>query len=102
MDVKFVDYFIAPRMKDGIDAYCVGPKTEVGQRESQDDVKKMRYNRYIPAQFDFNGEINIYDNRVAIFSYAKESPVGIIIEDETIAHALKQVFDYAYSTAQEK
>ncbi len=100
MDPKFIDYFITTRMKDGIDAYCVVPKTQVGFEASQDDLKKMRYTRYIPADYDFNGEINIYDNRVAIFSYAKESPVGIIIEDATIAHAMKQIFDYAYSQAQ--
>jgi hypothetical protein len=102
MDPKFIDYFISTRMKDGIDAYCVVPKTDIGYQASQDDLKKMRYSRYIPAKFDFNGEINIYDNRVAIFSYAKESPVGIIIEEETIAHALKQIFDYVYATAEKE
>jgi len=99
MDQKFVDYFIKTRMSVGIDAYYIVPKTDVGYQATKEDEKKMRYPRFIPPTYDFNGEINIYGNRVALFSYAQENPVGLIIEDQTLSHALKQIFDYVYSTA---
>jgi predicted transcriptional regulator len=101
MDSKFVDFFINSRMKIGIDAYYVVPKTEIAYQGTLDDHKKMRYVRFIPPQFDFNGEIDMWDNKVGIFSYAKENPVALIIEDETIAHAMKQIFAYVESTTAE-
>ncbi len=59
----------------------------------------MRVATFIPPEFNFNTEICMYDNKVSILSYARENPIALIIEDETIAHALKQVFAYVQSTA---
>ncbi len=41
----------------------------------------------------------MYDDKVSILSYSQENQVALIIEDETISHAMKQIFAYIDSTA---
>ncbi|MES2203529.1 MAG: helix-turn-helix domain-containing protein [Patescibacteria group bacterium] len=100
IDPKFVDYYLNKRKALGIKATYIAPKTEGGLRAAQEDTKLLREVRFIPAQYTFDSEIAIYDNKVGIFSYAKENPVALIIEDETIAHTMKQIFNYIESTAE--
>ncbi len=101
LDQKFVQYYLEKRKRLGIRATYIAPKTANAIKAAQDDEKYIRKVRYIPAQYIFDSEISIYDNKVGIFSYAKENPVALIIEDETIAHTMKTLFDYIESTAKE-
>lgn len=96
---KFQDYFIGKRVRMGIQAEYVVPETDVARKATENDVQKKRVARFIPPEFNFNTEICVYDNRVNILSYAKENPIALIIEDETIAQAMRQVFNYVWSTA---
>ena len=100
LNQKFVQYYLAKRKALGIKAHYIAPKTESAVEAAKDDAKLLREVRFIPPQFDFASEISIYDNKVGIFSYAKENPVALIIEDETIAHTMKQIFNYIESTAE--
>lgn len=45
---------------------------------------------------DFKGEINIYDNKVAMLLLAKPNRMGIIIESATLANILKSLFTLAW------
>jgi sugar-specific transcriptional regulator TrmB len=99
LDQKFQDYFINKRMGRGIKADYIVPETEIGKKGTLDDAKKGRVAKFIPAKFDFRTEICVYDNRVSILSYSLEHPIALIIEDETIAHAIKQIFNYVWSVA---
>jgi HTH-type transcriptional regulator, sugar sensing transcriptional regulator len=99
LDPKFQDYFITKRVRLGIKADYVVPDTHAARKETADDVQKMRVARFIPQEFNFGTEICVYDNRVSILSYALENPIALIIEDETIAHAMKQVFQFVWSKA---
>lgn len=95
----FMDRFIATRMRQGIRAEYIVPETDVARAATVDDSKKGRAAKFIPPTFNFNMEICVYDNRVSLLSYAQENPIALIIEDATIAHAMKQVFKYVQSTA---
>lgn len=41
-------------------------------------------------------EINIYDNKLSIAAYNKQKPVGVIIENEKIASAMKSIFEHLW------
>jgi hypothetical protein len=41
-------------------------------------------------------EINIYDNKLAIAAYNKQKPCGVIIENEKIASAMKNIFEHLW------
>lgn len=98
---KFMDTFIATRMKQGIHAEYIVPETDVARAATVDDAKKGRAAKFMPPQFNFNMEICVYDNRVSLLSYAQENPIALIIEDDTIAHAMKQVFRFVQASAKE-
>ena len=98
MDPKFVEYYASKRAKLGIHSTYLTPETERAVKAKEDDSKYLREAKFIPSRFTFDSEIAIYDNKVGIFSYAQENPVAILIEDETIAHTMKTLFDYIEST----
>jgi len=99
LDQKFVTYYLEKRARLGIECIDVVPATELAKKGSAADAEYLRETKFIPAKYNFDGEISIYDNKIGIFSYAPASPAAIIIEDETIAHMMKQLFDYLASTA---
>ncbi len=98
LDPKFVKYYLEKRTRLGIRSTYVTPATEIARKESLTDGQYLRQAKFIPPQFTFDTEIALYDNKVGIFSYAKENPVAIIIEDDTIARTMKTLFDYIEST----
>jgi sugar-specific transcriptional regulator TrmB len=95
----FMDYFIGQRNKRGIKAEYIVPATSKAVEATKEDAKKGRVASFIPPQYNFNTEICIYDQKISILSYAQENPIALIIEDETIAHAMRQIFNYVQSTA---
>jgi sugar-specific transcriptional regulator TrmB len=99
LDPKFQDYFIGKRTKMGIKAEYIVPETAVARQATMNDREKLRHAKFIPPQFNFNTEICMYDTKVSILSYALENPIALIIEDETISYAMKQIFNYIHSTA---
>lgn len=96
---KFQEYFLGKRVRMGIKADYIVPATTAGVQATRQDDRHARVARFIPPEFNFNTEICVYDDRVNILSYAQENPIALIIEDETIAHAMKQIFNYIWSTA---
>jgi sugar-specific transcriptional regulator TrmB len=97
---KFMDHFVSTRMKEGIRAEYIVPATEAAREATKDDAKKGRVASFIPPKFNFNMEICVYDDRVSLLSYAQENPIALIIQDKTIAHAMKQIFSYVQSKAE--
>lgn len=99
LDPKFQDYFIGKRTRMGIKADYIVPETDIARAATKDDDKKLRYARFIPPEYNFDTEICIYDNKMSILSYALENPIALIIEDETIAKAMKQIFSFVWAKA---
>jgi len=75
------------------------PKTEVGLERVKHDKKEMRTTNLIPKdKFYFSPEINIYDNKVMIASWREK--LGIIIESEEIADAMKKIYELSWAEAE--
>lgn len=97
---KWVRYYLEKRSKLGIRCTDLAPESEWARDSKKDDGKYLRTTKFIPAEYYFDAEFAIYGDKVGIFSYAKQNPVAILIEDETISHAMKQLFDFIESKAQ--
>ncbi len=93
-DATWLDYYLTKRTRLGIRCTDLVPEGEAGRRSKGDDEKYIRTTKFLPPDYDLGGDISIYDDRVAIFSYAHESPVAVIIEDQTISGMLKKLFDF--------
>ncbi len=93
-DQAWVEYFLSKRTKLGVRCTNLVPEGEAGLRSKNDDAKYLRSTKFFPHDFELGGDVDIYDNKVVIFSYAQESPIAVMIEDETIANMLKKLFDF--------
>ncbi len=93
----FPDYF-KRRAAKKIFARAIVPKTPMGIERKSRDKEEMRETALIPAdKYYFSPEINIYDNKVMIASWREK--LGIIIESEEIADAMKKIYELAWAEA---
>ena len=98
-EAGWIEYYLKKRARLGIRCVDLAPDTEWGKKSKLDDEKYIRTTKFIPAKYGFDAEISIYDDKVGFFSYAKENPIAVLIEDETIADAMKKLFDYMEQSA---
>jgi sugar-specific transcriptional regulator TrmB len=94
LDQTWATSFLKRRAQLGIHCIDLAPDTEGGRRSKRDDKKYARTTKFLPPEYAFEGDVSIYDNKVAIFSYANEHPLAVIIEDATIASMMKKIFDF--------
>jgi sugar-specific transcriptional regulator TrmB len=86
------------RAKKGIGIKAIIPANEAGKERVQSDKYEKRESALVPAnKFYFSPEINVYDNKVMIASWREK--LGIIIESQEIADAMKQIFELSWSEA---
>ena len=92
---EFTDEYIRKRNALGITAHAIMPypKDENKAQAIQKDEEELRKSLYIPQElFNMDGEIRIFGDKVAILSLRKESPIGVVIESETIASMFQSIF----------
>jgi len=95
--------YVAKRVKSGIYLRGIAPDDEAGREVQKMDKYCHREIRLVPGdEFDFNNEIKIYDNKVAIISFGHEleDAFGVIIESKEVAETQRQIFGMAWRYAQ--
>jgi sugar-specific transcriptional regulator TrmB len=101
MDVSpayFNDYF-KRRTKKGISMKSIHPDTAAAREGQARDARESRQSALIPAdRFNWSPEIQVYDNKINITSWQEK--LGIIIESQEIADAMKVIFDLSYEAAE--
>lgn len=89
----YTDEYIKKRNEKGITTYAIMPFYEADREKLKKHSKEHREVLYIPQPiFPIDGEVRIFGNHVAIISLRKESPIGVIIESETIAKMFLSIF----------
>jgi len=93
----FPDYYHR-RAKAGIFIRAIAPVTEIGIERRGHDEEEKREIAFVPKnKYYFSPEINIYDNKVMIASWREK--LGIIIESNEIADAMKKIYELAWAEA---
>ncbi|MDD4989075.1 MAG: helix-turn-helix domain-containing protein [Candidatus Pacebacteria bacterium] len=93
----FPDYF-KRRAKKGIPIRAIFPRTPTAEERQSHDIEEKRDTAFVPAdKYYFSPEINIYDNKIMIASWREK--LGITIESEEIADAMKKIFELAWAEA---
>jgi len=98
MPHEWVEYYLQKRSLSGIKCLDIAPNTEWSKKSQLRDKELLRITKLIPEQFAFDTEINIYDNKTAIFSFSEKEPIAVIIEDKHIAETMKKLFEYINSS----
>jgi len=92
---EFKKEYVGERIKRNLHARCIVPATPATQEYTRRDKEELRQMILIPPdQFQFSNEINIYNNKVAIFSFSEK--IGVIIESEKIAETQRSIFELAW------
>lgn len=88
------------RAEKNISIRAIVPETPTGRERETHDVEEKREIAFVPAdKYYFSPEINVYDNKVMIASWREK--LGIIIESEEIADAMKKIYELAWGRAKE-
>jgi len=95
----FPEYY-KRRAKKGIFIRAITPETEIGKERKIYDMEEKREMAFVPSdKYYFSPEINIYDNKVMIASWREK--LGIIIESEEIADAMKKIYELVWLKAKD-
>lgn len=96
------DYFpkyYERRARKGIAIRGIIPDSPQARERTKHDSEELRTMALVPEkQFRFSPEINIYDNKLMIASWKEK--LGIIIESQEIADAMKKVYELAWAEAE--
>lgn len=88
------------RAAKNIPIRAIFPDTPIARERSALDKEERRESLLIPFDtYSFTPEINIYNNKVMIASWREK--LGIIIESEEIADAMKKIFELSWDRAKE-
>jgi sugar-specific transcriptional regulator TrmB len=86
------------RAQKGIKIRALLSGNEAGKKLSANDKEELRDTAFIPAdKYHFIPEIDVYDNKIMIASWREK--LGIIIESQEIADAMKTLYDLAWEEA---
>ncbi len=93
----FPDYY-SRRAGKGISGRAIVTDTPEGRVRQKFNTKETRTTAFVPKEYYFYPEIDIYNNKVMIASWREK--LGVIIESGEIADAMKKIFDLAWIGAQ--
>ncbi len=98
---NYDEEYVAERVKRGVHLRGIAPDDPTGRKVHGEDREKLREFRLVSARdFDFTNEINIYDSKVAICSFASQPDMfGVIIESKEVAETQRQIFEMAWRYA---
>lgn len=86
------------RAQKGIPIRAIFPDTKAARELTKDNKIQKRETALVPPEkFSFSPEINVYNNKVMIASWREE--LGITIESQEIAEAMKKIFALAWEEA---
>lgn len=95
----FPEYY-KRRAKKDIFIRAIVPSTDIGKERKIHDQEEKREISFVPKdKYYFSPEINIYDNKVMIASWREK--LGIIIESEEIADAMKKIYELTWERAKQ-
>jgi len=102
---KFFDNFIKTKAEKGITTRGIIPDTPENRKYSERlfagvDKKFWPKRKYIPKEkFMYSGEITMYgDSKISIINFEKNALTGIIIEDKSLNHAMRTIFELSWNS----
>ncbi len=98
MDSDWIEGYIGRRKKAGVFAHTILTDTETSRAFKGEDANQLRLSKMLPAGYNFDIEVIIYENKTLIVSFAEDYPLAVLMEDKKIADMMKTVFRYVDST----
>lgn len=97
---KYDDEYVKARVKEKIYLRGIAPLDEYGEAVAEQNESMYREIRLVKAgHYAFSNEINIYDDKVGIISFSKNTVMGMLIESEEVANTQRAIFMMAWEFA---
>ncbi|MCD4705112.1 hypothetical protein K8R66_03490 [bacterium] len=91
--------FVKKRVKAKMLARIIIRNTKTGQQRKKIGQSELRQVKFIPKDFDYHGEVVVFGDKVAFFSFIKDHVV-IIIESAEITNVQRAMFEYIWQVAE--
>jgi hypothetical protein len=89
MGANFVKNYPEERASRKIPARCIDRDSKFAREwTAKNNIRLARDSRFIQSE-EFGTEINVFGNKVAFFSFRKDFPFAVLIEDAGIATAVR-------------
>lgn len=95
---EYFKTYYARRAKKKIFIRSIHPDSTFAKERQKNDKKELRKSKLVPSnKFNWGPEIQIYNDKINISSWKEK--LGIIIESQEVAQALKTIFEMNWETA---
>ncbi len=91
---EYMQEFIKKRIEKGITSYAIMPRYGMNKEYAENDqMRDVKFSDNLPI----DGEIRIYDDRVAVITFHDKKPVGFIFSGSVITSVFRGIFDHAWN-----
>ncbi len=95
---EFASYYIGERIKKKISLRMIAPEGTEASEALMTGKKQLRVTKIIKdVSFGFQGDMEIYHNKVAIVSYP-ENFIGVIIESQQVSDMMRAAFEIMWNS----
>ena len=91
------DDFIKRRIKNKINIRVLATNNRKGVELQSLDKKYLRETKLLPKSFNFNSEVYIYNDKLAMIDLKENNIVGVIIESQELSNIQKQLFEFLWN-----
>ncbi|MBU1164790.1 MarR family winged helix-turn-helix transcriptional regulator [Patescibacteria group bacterium] len=84
------------RVKHGVKVKNLSAETEVGREDLKRSKDILREMKFIKLFKDLKMELYIYDSKISLFVFDEKHPSGVLIKNDVIARAFKNIFEYLW------
>jgi sugar-specific transcriptional regulator TrmB len=95
----FEEEYFPDRVAHKVYVKSLLPTSISGKKDLSRAKELMREMRFLNIFKDLGIEINVYGSKVSIITFDQKKPSGVIIKNEIIAKAFKEIFQHLWSTA---
>ncbi len=95
----FEGEYFKDRVREGVRVKNLLPESKYGKRDFKTSKALLRDMKFIDLFRDLGIELNIYQSKVSVVAFDKKHPIGVIIKNDIIANAFRNIFDYLWKSA---
>lgn len=92
----FRQEYFKDRVSRGVKVKNIIQESAEGRNDLKEAKEMLREMKFLKVFQDLNIEINIYSSKLAIVAFDKKNPSGVLIKNEKIANAFKNIFEYLW------
>lgn len=94
----FDNEYLPERVRNKVKVRSILADTPTGRNYVKSAKELLRDMCFVDIFKDLGIEICLYDSKIAIIAFDKKHPLGLIIQNEIMANAFKQIFNYIWKT----